>query len=133
MVAQPPTKATEADVASLLDTPSSSSATAGGWSPSSWRTRVARQMPKYDDPALVTEVEGILAKQAPLVFAGEVRVAIAMMLMMLSMDFLQLSKSEPLCRWWTGGSSCDISFSWHGICSWRELQVTYCSCSDVLG
>ncbi|CAN0452996.1 unnamed protein product, partial [Hapterophycus canaliculatus] len=70
MVAQPPTKAAEADVASLLDPPSS--AAAGGWSPSSWRARVARQMPKYDDPALVTEVEGILAKQAPLVFAGEV-------------------------------------------------------------
>lgn len=71
MVAQPPTKEAEADVASLLDSPSSSAA--GGWSPSSWRTRIARQMPKYDDPDLVTEVEGILAKQAPLVFAGEVR------------------------------------------------------------
>lgn len=42
------------------------------WSPSSWRTKVARQMPKYDDPELVKEVEGILEKQAPLVFAGEV-------------------------------------------------------------
>lgn len=30
-------------------------------------------MPKYDDPGLVVEVEEILAKQAPLVFAGEVR------------------------------------------------------------
>lgn len=66
MVAQPPTK--EAEVASSV----SSASSAGGWSPASWRKNVARQMPKYDDPALVTEVEGILAKQAPLVFAGEV-------------------------------------------------------------
>lgn len=70
MVAQPPTKAAEAEVAS--SPVSSSSTSAGGWSPASWRKNVARQMPKYDDPALVTEVEGILAKQAPLVFAGEV-------------------------------------------------------------
>lgn len=46
----------------------------GSWFPSSWRSKVARQMPKYDDPALVDEVEGILSRQAPLVFAGEVLV-----------------------------------------------------------
>lgn len=66
MVAQPPTKPVEAEVASSVRS-------TGGWSPSSWRARLARQMPKYEDPSLVTEVEGILAKQAPLVFAGEVR------------------------------------------------------------
>lgn len=65
MVAQPPTKEAEVEVAS-------SGSSASGWSPASWRKGVARQMPKYDDPSLVTEVEGILAKQAPLVFAGEV-------------------------------------------------------------
>lgn len=69
MVAQPPTKPAEtAEVASA------SSSSAGAWSPTSWRGKVARQMPKYDEPSLVTEVEGILAKQAPLVFAGEVSV-----------------------------------------------------------
>lgn len=73
MVAQPPTKAAESEVASSVSSSSSSSAAArGGWSPFSWRKMVARQMPKYDEPELVTEVEGILAKQAPLVFAGEV-------------------------------------------------------------
>lgn len=67
MVAQPPTK--EAEVASSV---SSSPVSPAGWSTTSWRQKKARQMPKYDDPDLVTEVEGILAKQAPLVFAGEV-------------------------------------------------------------
>lgn len=66
MVAQPPTKPAETDVAS-------SSTGTGSWSPSSWRGKEARQMPKYDNPGLVVEVEEILAKQAPLVFAGEVR------------------------------------------------------------
>ncbi|CAM9918382.1 unnamed protein product [Pylaiella littoralis] len=68
MVAQPPTR--EAEVASPV---SSSPLSSSGWSPTSWRQKEARQMPKYDDPKLVTEVEGILAKQAPLVFAGECR------------------------------------------------------------
>ncbi|CAM9180768.1 unnamed protein product [Ectocarpus sp. 6 AP-2014] len=67
MVAQPPTKPAEAEVAP------SSPVSSTGWSPATWRNREARQMPKYDDPALVTEVEDILAKQAPLVFAGECR------------------------------------------------------------
>lgn len=71
MVAQPPTK--EAEVASS-SVASASPSSAAGWSPTSWRKNVARQMPKYDDPKLVTEVEDILAKQAPLVFAGEVGV-----------------------------------------------------------
>lgn len=75
MVAQPPTK--EPEVASSV---SSASSSAGGWSPASWRKNVARQMPKYDDPNLVTEVEGILAKQAPLVFAGEVCVCVSSVL-----------------------------------------------------
>ncbi|CAN0411297.1 unnamed protein product [Ectocarpus sp. 12 AP-2014] len=67
MVAQPPTKPVEAEVAP------SSPVSSTGWSPATWRNKEARQMPKYDDPALVTEVEDILAKQAPLVFAGECR------------------------------------------------------------
>lgn len=66
MVAQRPTIPAEAPV-------TSSSGASLGWSPSSWRSKKAQQMPKYEDPALLEEVEGILAKQAPLVFAGEVR------------------------------------------------------------
>lgn len=67
MVAQPPIKPVSA-----AKVESSVAGTSGGWGPASWRTKVARQMPKYDDPELVKEVESILAAQAPLVFAGEV-------------------------------------------------------------
>ncbi|KAK3153319.1 hypothetical protein QOZ80_2BG0170730 [Eleusine coracana subsp. coracana] len=38
-------------------------AAAGGWTPGSWRTRPARQIPEYPDPAALP----------PLVFAGEAR------------------------------------------------------------
>ena len=68
MVAQPPVRPAEADIAAATLGPPAS----GGWTPASWRSKEARQMPKYDNPDLVTEVEAILTKQAPLVFAGEV-------------------------------------------------------------
>ena len=44
-----------------------------GWSPSSWRARPARQMPRYDDPARLAAVEARLRSFPPLVFAGEAR------------------------------------------------------------
>jgi 3-deoxy-7-phosphoheptulonate synthase len=43
------------------------------WSPSSWRSRVAHQMPVYNDQEKLKEAENMLARQSPLVFAGEVR------------------------------------------------------------
>ena len=36
------------------------------WSPSSWRTHEAKQMPSYPDAAALEAVEGKLAKQPPL-------------------------------------------------------------------
>lgn len=67
MVAQPPVKLDSThEVAPPVNGPKA-------WSPSSWRAMEARQMPKYEDPQVVKEVESILAAQAPLVFAGEVR------------------------------------------------------------
>jgi 3-deoxy-7-phosphoheptulonate synthase len=44
-----------------------------GWSPSSWRSRPAKQMPAYDDPAQLAAVEKRLRGFPPLVFAGEAR------------------------------------------------------------
>src|SRR5690349_8818229 len=44
-----------------------------GWSPSSWRARPARQMPRYDDPARLASVEARLRSFPLLVFAGEAR------------------------------------------------------------
>ncbi|WP_448586043.1 class II 3-deoxy-7-phosphoheptulonate synthase [Thermaurantiacus sp.] len=43
------------------------------WTPSSWRTAEARQMPDWPDPAAAAAVEAELRGFPPLVFAGEAR------------------------------------------------------------
>ena len=43
------------------------------WSPSSWRSRPARQMPEYPDLEALQQVEQTLRNYPPLVFAGEAR------------------------------------------------------------
>jgi len=53
--------------------PAGQQAKAANWSPDTWRHRPAQQVPDYPDPAAVTEVEARLARQPPLVFAGEAR------------------------------------------------------------
>ncbi|KAG5186073.1 3-deoxy-7-phosphoheptulonate synthase [Tribonema minus] len=46
---------------------------APGWRPDSWRSRKAYQMPEYNDGEKLADAERILARQSPLVFAGECR------------------------------------------------------------
>jgi 3-deoxy-7-phosphoheptulonate synthase len=41
------------------------------WQPDSWRNLPIRQVPEYPDAAVLAKVEDRLAKQPPLVFAGE--------------------------------------------------------------
>ncbi len=43
------------------------------WAPDSWRSRPAKQLPEYPDPAALARVERQLATFPPLVFAGEAR------------------------------------------------------------
>ena len=43
------------------------------WTPDSWRTLPAEQMPVYDDPAALVTAEQTLRRYPPLVFAGESR------------------------------------------------------------
>ena len=43
------------------------------WTPDSWRTRPAAQIPDYPDPAALAGVEAELGRYPPLVFAGEAR------------------------------------------------------------
>ena len=43
------------------------------WAPDSWRSRPAKQLPEYPDPAALAQVERQLATFPPLVFAGEAR------------------------------------------------------------
>ncbi|MEZ5600157.1 MAG: 3-deoxy-7-phosphoheptulonate synthase, partial [Candidatus Competibacteraceae bacterium] len=42
------------------------------WTPASWRNKSAAQLPDYDDPTALAEVEQRLAHSLPLVFAGEI-------------------------------------------------------------
>ncbi len=46
---------------------------ASEWKPDSWRSKPAKQLPAYDDSAVLSEVEASLANMPPLVFAGEAR------------------------------------------------------------
>ncbi|PWE17094.1 3-deoxy-7-phosphoheptulonate synthase class II [Marinicauda salina] len=43
------------------------------WSPDSWRTKTALQLPDYPDAAALADVEAELSRRPPLVFAGEAR------------------------------------------------------------
>ena len=43
------------------------------WTPQSWRTKPARQVPDYPDKAALSAVEAKLKTRPPLVFAGEAR------------------------------------------------------------
>jgi 3-deoxy-7-phosphoheptulonate synthase len=43
------------------------------WTPDSWRTKTAKQLPTYGDRAALADAEARLAKLPPLVFAGEAR------------------------------------------------------------
>jgi 3-deoxy-7-phosphoheptulonate synthase len=43
------------------------------WTPQSWRSKPAKQLPNYPDSAELAHVEQELAKMPPLVFAGEAR------------------------------------------------------------
>ncbi len=43
------------------------------WSPNSWRTKSARQLPKYPDDNAVTKVLAQLASYPPVIFSGEAR------------------------------------------------------------
>jgi len=46
---------------------------AANWTPQSWKDKPIRQVPTYPDANSLAEVEKTLAKQPPLVFAGEAR------------------------------------------------------------
>ncbi len=47
--------------------------TAPEWSPQSWRSKPAKQLPSYDDNVALAAAEKRLARMPPLVFAGEAR------------------------------------------------------------
>jgi 3-deoxy-7-phosphoheptulonate synthase len=67
---------TSLNVATSTTGTSSSTSSSGGseaWSPTSWKSKVVSQPPKYEDENEFDEAVAKLEKCSPLVFAGEVR------------------------------------------------------------
>lgn len=53
--------------------PKTMTKTQDGWSPESWRSKPAKQLPSYPDEQRVKDAESVLSGMPPLVFAGEAR------------------------------------------------------------
>lgn len=85
-------------------TPSTVSAsvpkTVEDWSPSSWRSKPSKQIPKYDNEEELAKAEEELSKSAPLTFAGEIRT--------LSDQLAQAAMGEAFVLF---GGDCAESFS----------------------
>jgi 3-deoxy-7-phosphoheptulonate synthase len=91
------------------------------WAPDSWRSRPARQLPEYPDPAALAQVERQLATFPPLVFAGEAR-----------------SLKRALSRVAAGnafllqGGDCAESFAEHGADNIRDFFRVFLQMAVVL-
>jgi 3-deoxy-7-phosphoheptulonate synthase len=91
------------------------------WTPDSWRTKPAIQLPSYPDPEALAAVEKQLASFPPLVFAGEAR-----------------SLKQALARVGAGhafllqGGDCAESFAEHGADNIRDLFRVFLQMAVVL-
>jgi 3-deoxy-7-phosphoheptulonate synthase len=91
------------------------------WAPDSWRSRPAKQLPEYPDPAALAQVERQLATFPPLVFAGEAR-----------------SLKRALARVAAGkafllqGGDCAESFAEHGADNIRDFFRVFLQMAVVL-
>jgi len=91
------------------------------WAPDSWRSRPAKQLPEYPDPAALAQVERQLATFPPLVFAGEAR-----------------SLKQALGRVAAGnafllqGGDCAESFAEHGADNIRDFFRVFLQMAVVL-
>jgi 3-deoxy-7-phosphoheptulonate synthase len=91
------------------------------WAPDSWRSRPAKQLPEYPDPAALAQVERQLATFPPLVFAGEAR-----------------SLKRALSRVAAGkafllqGGDCAESFAEHGADNIRDFFRVFLQMAVVL-
>ena len=70
------------------------------WTPESWQSKTARQMPNYPDTDKLNQVTETLSNQPPLVFAGEVRA--------LKHDLAKVAKGEAFLL---QGGDCAESFA----------------------
>src|SRR6476659_1070829 len=80
------------------------------WTPDSWRTRPAQQLPEYPDAKALADVEAQLATFPPLVFAGEAR--------NLKKALARVAAGEAFLL---QGGDCAESFAEHGANNIRDF------------
>src|SRR5213595_859170 len=100
------------------------------WTPDSWRSRPALQLPDYPDAKALADVEAQLATFPPLVFAGEARSLKRSLARVASGDAFLLQ-----------GGDCAESFAEHGANNIRDwfrvflqmsVVMTYAAASPVV-
>lgn len=91
------------------------------WSPDSWRSKPALQMPNYPDQDALNVVEGRLASYPPLVFAGEARD--------LKEHLARVTKGEAFLL---QGGDCAESFAEHGADNIRDFFRVFLQMAVVL-
>ncbi len=94
---------------------------AAPWSPDSWRTKPAEQMPDYRDPEALKTVERQLASFPPLVFAGEARE--------LMHELADVSRGQGFLL---QGGDCAESFAEHGPDTTRDFFRVFLQMAVVL-
>jgi len=94
---------------------------ANKWTPSSWRSKPALQLPNYPDQAALKAVEERLATYPPLVFAGEARA--------LKNHLARVSKGEAFLL---QGGDCAESFAEHGADNIRDFFRVFLQMAVVL-
>ncbi len=91
------------------------------WTPDSWRTKPAVQMPDYPDKAALAAVEAQLASYPPLVFAGEAR--------SLKRALARVAAGEAFLL---QGGDCAESFAEHGPNNIRDFFRVFLQMAVVL-
>lgn len=94
---------------------------AKNWSPNSWRSKPALQIPNYPDQAALEATEARLASFPPLVFAGEARA--------LKDHLARVSKGEAFLL---QGGDCAESFAEHGADNIRDFFRVFLQMAAVL-
>ena len=94
---------------------------AKNWSPDSWRSKPALQMPNYPDQAALEATEARLTSFPPLVFAGEARA--------LKDHLARVSRGEAFLL---QGGDCAESFAEHGADNIRDFFRVFLQMAAVL-
>src|ERR1700743_1485101 len=102
-------------------TPQMQKSNPSDWSPDSWRTKTAKQLPTYPDAEKLKAVETRLARLPPLVFAGEAR--------RLKKKLARVAKGEAFLF---QGGECAESFAEFTANNIRDMFRLILQCAVVL-